>query len=61
MLHLVRQVGDKGIVIELPNGQLLEISIEKIWNKKVSIGFKNEQNLKVWRGELYDRMQENNA
>lgn len=57
MLLLVREENDKGIVVELPTGELLEIFVDKITGKKVRLGFKNDEGLKVWSGEIYDKIE----
>ena len=58
MLFLNRREKDKGIVVELPSGQIMEIFVEKIMGRQVRIGFKNHENVKVWRGEIYDKIME---
>lgn len=57
MLILTRKAGDRGVIVELPSGQTIEIFIEKTQGKQVTVTFNNEKNIRIWRGELWDKMQ----
>lgn len=54
----MRQSGDKGVVVELPNGELLEIHIDAVIGKRVKLGFVNNESVQIWRGEVWERMVE---
>lgn len=55
MLRILRNKHDKGIVIPLENGELIEIYITAYKGLKTEISIITPQNIKAWRGEIYDR------
>lgn len=57
MLVLQRTPYDKGVVIILPSGELIEIFVQKIVGNQVFLGF-DGYGAKILRGELYDRMKD---
>ncbi len=58
MLFLTRDLKDDGIVIIAPNGEELKFFITQIKGGQVRIGFEKFENFRVWRGEVWKKMQE---
>ena len=56
MLHITRRINED-VVIELPDGQLIEILVSKMGGTQICLSIKTDDDIKVYRGEVYDRIQ----
>jgi sRNA-binding carbon storage regulator CsrA len=56
MLKLLRKLDDDGIVVILPNQEIVEIYITRIIGKRVEISLSFPKTVDVRRGEVYNKM-----
>lgn len=53
MLTLTRKVGED-VVLELEDGQTIEVVVREIRRNQVRIGFRAPRKIQIHRGEIYE-------